>query len=75
MKVSKTDYKTMKEMLSPFLLKQVAYNSKQYHFMDYCQYTVNDILYIECILCIKDETKTIPIIEMIRICYPDVIIY
>lgn len=73
--VSKTDYKTMKEMLSPFLLKWVAYDGKPYRFMNYCQYTVNDILYIECVLCIEAETKTIPIIEMIRICYPDVIIY
>lgn len=74
-KVSKTDYTIMKNMLLPYLTREIAYNGKSYRFMNYCEYAVNNILIIECVLCIENETITIPIIEMVRICCPDVIIY
>ena len=76
MKVSKKDYRTMKRMLTLFIKSPIRYKNTMYIFEDFCEYYVDEILYIECVLS-SGELKSIliSITEMFKICYPKVVLY
>ena len=75
MKVSKTDYKTQKEMLTEYISQHIIYQGKIYTLVDFFEYLVNDKPIVECVLSFRDEESiTVPIIEIFKVCYPTVIV-
>lgn len=75
-KLSKTDYGTMKKMLKSHIKSYVIYNNNSYIFEDFFEYCINNTNYVECVLSYDNKKSiTIPITEIIRIFYPTILLY
>lgn len=72
----KTDYKTMKNMLKSHIKSHVYYNGNLYVFEDFFEYCINNTTHIECVLSYDiKKSITIPITELIKIYYPTITLY
>lgn len=75
MKVSETDYKTQKEMLTKYIGQHIIYQGKMYTLVDFFEYSVNDKPIVESVLSLGDKKSiTVSITEIFKICYPTVIV-
>lgn len=70
MKVVKDDLVKQKEMLAEYVFQKIPYNGGFYELKDFCEFTVNGKLHIECVMFHEDERIEIPITEIFKICYP-----
>lgn len=69
-KLLKTDYESMKNMLKTYIKSQVSYNGNLYTFEDFFEYYINDTNHVECVLSYDiKKSITVPITELIKIYY------
>jgi hypothetical protein len=72
----KTYYETMKNMLKSHIKSHVYYNGNLYVFEDFFEYCINNTTHIECVLSYDiKKSITIPITELIKIYYPTIIFH
>ena len=78
LKLLKTDYESMKNMLKSHIKSHVYYNGNLYVFEDFFEYCINNTPHIECVLSYDIDIKksiTVPINELIKIYYPTIIFH